>query len=53
MFAILTAERSYSPVAITKRERFTLLAVRRVFDVFKRTPFLDDVLSVLQKSSSA
>ena len=49
VFAVLTAERSYSPVAITKRERFTLLAVRRVFDVFKRTPFLDDVLSVLQK----
>jgi predicted DNA-binding transcriptional regulator YafY len=49
VFAVLTAERSYSPVAITKRERFTLLAVRRVFDVFKRTPFLDDVLSVMQK----
>jgi hypothetical protein len=49
VFAVLAAERSYSPVAITKRERFTLLAVRRVFDVFRRTPFLDDVLSVLQK----
>jgi predicted DNA-binding transcriptional regulator YafY len=49
VFAVLTAERNYSPVAITKRERFTLLAVRRVFDVFKRTPFLDDVLSVMQK----
>ena len=49
VFAVVTAERNYSPVAITKRERFTLLAVRRVFDVFKRTPFLDDVLSVLQK----
>jgi hypothetical protein len=30
-------ERSHSPVAITKRERFTLLAVRRVFDAFKRS----------------
>ncbi len=49
VFAQLTEERSYSPVAITKRERFTLLAVRRVFDVFRRTPFLDDVLSVLTK----
>jgi len=49
VYAQLTAERSYSPVAITKRERFTLLAVRRVFDVFRRTPFLEDVLSVLAK----
>jgi predicted DNA-binding transcriptional regulator YafY len=46
---LLAEERSHSPVAITKRERFTLLAVRRVFDAFKRTPFLDDVLSVLRK----
>ncbi len=49
IYAFLTAERNYSPVSITKRERFTLLAVRRVFDVFKRTPFLEDVLSVLAK----
>ncbi len=49
IYASLTAERNYSPVSITKRERFTLLAVRRVFDVFKRTPFLEDVLSVLAK----
>ena len=49
VFAQLTEERSYSPVAITKRERFTLLAVRRVFDVFRRTPFLEDVLSVFTK----
>jgi len=49
VYAQLTAERSYSPVAITKRERFTLLAVRRVFDVFRRTPFLEDVVSVLTK----
>lgn len=49
VYAQLTEERSYSPVAITKRERFTLLAVRRVFDVFRRTPFLEDVLSVLTK----
>jgi predicted DNA-binding transcriptional regulator YafY len=49
VYASLTAERSYSPVSINKSERFTLLAVRRVFDVFKRTPFLEDVLSVLTK----
>ena len=36
-------------MSITKRERFTLLAVRRVFDVFAKTPFLDDVQSVLAK----
>ena len=49
VFARLTAERNYSTVAITKRERFTLLAVRRVFDVFRNTPLLEDVLSVLAK----
>ncbi len=49
VFALLTEERSHSPIAITKRERFTLLAVRRVFDVFAQTPFLEDVLSVLKK----
>ena len=49
VFAYLAEERNYSPVSITKRERFTLLAVRRVFDVFARTPFLEDVLSVLHK----
>ena len=49
VFAFLAAERNYSPVSITKRERFTLLAVRRVFDAFKRTPLLEDVQSVLTK----
>jgi predicted DNA-binding transcriptional regulator YafY len=49
VYARLTAERNYSPISITKRERFTLLAVRRVFGVFERTPFLDDVVSVLAK----
>lgn len=47
--ALLKEERTHVPVAITKRERFTLLAVRRVFDVFAKTPFLEDVLSVLKK----
>ena len=48
-FACLATERNYSPVSITKRERFTLLAVRNVFDVLQGTPFLDDVRSVMIK----
>jgi predicted DNA-binding transcriptional regulator YafY len=48
-FACLETERTYSPVSITKRERFTLLAVRSVFDVLQGTPFLDDVRSVMAK----
>jgi predicted DNA-binding transcriptional regulator YafY len=48
-FATLASERNYSPVSITKSERFTLLAVRRVFDVLKGTPFHDDVHSVMSK----
>jgi predicted DNA-binding transcriptional regulator YafY len=48
-YACLTTERTYSPVSITKRERFTLLAVRSVFDVLQGTPFLDDVRSVMTK----
>jgi predicted DNA-binding transcriptional regulator YafY len=48
-FAVLATERTYSPVSITKRERFTLLAVRSVFDVLQGTPFLDDVRSVMAK----
>lgn len=48
-FACLQTERTYSPVSITKRERFTLLAVRSVFDVLQGTPFLDDVRSVMTK----
>ena len=48
-FACLATERNYSPVAISKSERFTLLAVRGVFDVMQGTPFLDDVRSVMSK----
>jgi len=47
--ATLESERNYSPVSITKRERFTLLAVRSVFDVLRGTPLHDDVISVLAK----
>ena len=42
-------DRAYSYVAITKRERYTLLAVRRMFDVLKGTSFAEDVESVLRK----
>lgn len=48
VYACLEGEQS-STVAIAKRERFTLLAIRRVFDVFKHTPFLEDVVTVLEK----
>jgi len=42
-------ERSHSSVPITRRERYTLLAVRSVFEVLRGTPLLADVLSVLAK----
>lgn len=42
-------DRAYSYVAITRRERYTLLAVRRMFDVLKGTSFAEDVDSVLRK----
>jgi hypothetical protein len=37
-------EQSYSSIPITRRERFTLLAVRSVFDVLRGTPFVDGSL---------
>jgi predicted DNA-binding transcriptional regulator YafY len=43
------ADRGYANVPITTRERFTLLAVRSVFDVVRGTPLHEDVLSVLDK----
>jgi predicted DNA-binding transcriptional regulator YafY len=42
-------DRGYVSVPITTRERFTLLAVRSVFDVLRGTALHDDVLSVLEK----
>jgi hypothetical protein len=48
-YACLHSERAYSTVPITKRERFTLLAVRSVFEVLHGTPFLEDVGAVMQK----
>lgn len=42
-------ERAHSYIAITRRERFTLLAVRSVFDVLRGTPFHEDIKSVEEK----
>lgn len=42
-------ERAFGYVAITRRERYTLLAVRSMFDVLRGTPFDDDIESVETK----
>jgi predicted DNA-binding transcriptional regulator YafY len=42
-------EKSYSHVMITRRERYSLLAVRSVFQVLHGSPYFEDVLSVLDK----
>jgi predicted DNA-binding transcriptional regulator YafY len=42
-------DESHRSVAITRRERYTLLAIRRMFDVLKGTPLAEDVESVLAK----
>lgn len=42
-------ESGVSAIAVTRRERYTLLAVRRAFDVLRGTPLHDDILSVLAK----
>lgn len=47
--AACLVEASYSTVPITRRERYTLLAVRSVFDVLRGTPLHEDVISVLAK----
>jgi predicted DNA-binding transcriptional regulator YafY len=39
----------YSYIAITKSERYTLLAVRRVFDVLRGTPLWQDIESLQTK----
>jgi proteasome accessory factor B len=43
------ADENTRTVAISRRERYTLLAIRRMFDVFKGTPFAEDVESLLSK----
>ena len=42
-------DESHRTVAITRRERYTLLAIRRMFDVLKGTPLAEDVESLLAK----
>jgi len=43
------AERTYSNIAITRRERYTLLAIASLFDVLRGTPLWEDVASLARK----
>src|SRR5438105_2342560 len=40
---VLRERSSLSMVPLTREERYSLLAVRRIFDVFQGTPFFKDV----------
>jgi predicted DNA-binding transcriptional regulator YafY len=42
-------EKTYSNIAITRRERYTLLAIASLFDVLRGTPLWEDVKSLQQK----
>jgi predicted DNA-binding transcriptional regulator YafY len=42
-------ERTFSSIAITRRERYTLLAVASMFDVLRGTPLWEDVQSLQHK----
>ena len=42
-------ERSYSTISITRRERYTLLAVAGMFEVLRGTPLWEDVASLTTK----
>jgi predicted DNA-binding transcriptional regulator YafY len=42
-------EKTYSNVAITRRERYTLLAIGSLFDVLRGTPLWEDVKSLQAK----
>jgi predicted DNA-binding transcriptional regulator YafY len=42
-------EKTYSSIAITRRERYTLLAIASLFDVLRGTPLWEDVHSLQQK----
>jgi proteasome accessory factor B len=42
-------ERTYSNIAITRRERYTLLAIASLFDVLRGTPLWEDVASLQRK----
>jgi predicted DNA-binding transcriptional regulator YafY len=45
----LRGSRAPYPLRLSLRERYTLLAVRRVFDVLEGTPFATDVQSIFDK----
>jgi predicted DNA-binding transcriptional regulator YafY len=47
--AMRLVEHNHSYVAITRRERYTLLAIRSMFDVLRGTPLWEDVQSVHRK----
>jgi len=42
-------EKTYSNIAITRRERYTMLAVASLFDVLRGTPLWEDVASLQRK----
>jgi len=42
-------EKTYSNIAITRRERYTLLAIASLFDVMRGTPLWEDVVSLQRK----
>ena len=42
-------EHTYSNIAITRRERYTLLAIASLFDVLRGTPLWEDVSSLQRK----
>lgn len=42
-------ERSHSHIAITRRERYTLLAIASLFDALRGTPLWEDVASLQKK----
>jgi predicted DNA-binding transcriptional regulator YafY len=42
-------ERSHSHIAITRRERYTLLAIASLFDALRGTPLWEDVASLQRK----
>jgi proteasome accessory factor B len=42
-------DKTYSNIAITRRERYTLLAIASLFDVLRGTPLWEDVASLQRK----
>lgn len=42
-------EKTYSNIAVTRRERYTLLAIASLFDVLRGTPLWEDVISLQRK----